>query len=220
MTLLLVASIFLQSVPHPPQLIDLEGLSPAQVGERVLVGKDHREIVFVAKSHDFTMYGHYGVLLAEKPVRRGNSCQRKNWKATFRLPSREWSEGAVVGLQTVTSTEQVAIADATPCELVNFASLDDSISPTEGVSALVRLSDLVVNHATYKLDCSDETGSQLCQRIGDYLMFAVPVRIWRKKRDTVILLSGLGKPAQIMVTLPSGAAKRARLEGTGPPPPC
>jgi hypothetical protein len=219
MQLLWVAALSALQSPEPVQLMDLDGKSPASVGELVLSGKSHREVVAIEKFRGWTFGGHYSVLLYESPLRHGEACKRLMWKATFRLPSEDWRKGTTIGLLSLEETEQVALASDEPCELVEYASLESGMAPDEGIKTLMLLRDLTDNLDAYSIECVDETESSLCRRIEISLRYSAARSIRKSGRDYIVWLSGIGKPDQIHVTLNSSGEKRARIVGKGPPPP-
>lgn len=216
--LILTSLLALQSSP-PIQLTDLEGKPPAAVGDLVLSPREHREIVAVRKFVGWATPHTFSIELVEMPQRQRNICKRKVWKAEFRLPSPEWTEGAEVGLNNTNSVDQIGLVGNVPCEFADYAALEGDLSFDQGESALLRLRDFQANPNGIPFDCVDNTNGHLCSDVWFQLEFATIRLIGRSNDELVVRLSGAGKPEQIVVTFPLLSQQKIRIIGEGPPPP-
>ncbi|WP_047004694.1 hypothetical protein [Aurantiacibacter luteus] len=142
---------------------DLDGLTPAQIGDRALAGLDHEEIVAIEVNRAaLTAQGEHRVLLHELPKRLGEvGCVRTVWDVTL-LDAPDVSERhRQMALAGRRSAKRVAYSPDRPCLFADFVRVS-GISPEQAMAGLAHLAEWRSQERA--LECGDTSGSDICTR--------------------------------------------------------
>lgn len=200
---------------------DLEGLTPAEIGELVLQGLDHGQIIQIEyRSGSMYPFGEHDLLLYQKAERVGdNGCHRLAWSATVldELPVEDAYTQLILDRRR--SSDQVSLSAGVPCLFADYTSLANSVSPDEGLLALSALEGFKSSARAYT--CSDETRGNLClteERVRGQIRQLNAWMVQRAAQGGWVFWMGERGGIVTEVTLPSDTAEPARIERRIPAP--
>lgn len=176
------------------QFMDLEGLSPQEMGGLILGGEKNAEIIEVER-HQFHLQppGFAFLRLYERPTRLNDECQRKQWDVSFHLGLRGMR--GKPGLRNIYATNQVALSPSKPCEFAEYTSISGNLTTELALNALNRLKSIKLGNEPATFDCHDATESNLCKSpeiIRSSLRSAEPWHVKREGSRTILWINSGG----------------------------
>ena len=149
--------------PPAPQYHELDGLTPAEIGDLLLAGEPHGKIVF-AEKHDSIMMpqGVKELALEEMPQSLGTGCTRRRWSVTFapRVEAEETESTPVLFRRR--GYEQVALSEGEPCLFATFVDRSDDLTDREAIDRLERASNVLNNLDAIEIVCRDFSDTDFC----------------------------------------------------------
>lgn len=198
---------------------DMEGKSPAQLGELVLRGEDHgqiTEVSFVENIGPMMPSNEGSIHLKEMPQRIGDGCKRTSFRAYFVIPAEGDPEERWVRFR-VTSQPEVAWSPMIPCVFATYARMMPPLGPADSIKRLGELEAFRKGDRAFA--CRSETSETFCDD-PDRLrrnISRMPVWMILKRRDGTTFW--LGKPGPVVwVVLPSDPDKSAYIAQKIPAP--
>jgi hypothetical protein len=158
---MLAAALLLAAVQEaPPMLAEIRDLPPAQAGERVLAGENHRPIVSTLQPCCM-MAPWYNYHLMEAPVAIAGGCVQVVWQARFVSP--RGGDPPTAALQKVLKFTGVARAIDGTCPAHGYTY---STLPPARVVELLAAWKIVLSSRKTKFECADASPTQLCGGAG------------------------------------------------------
>ena len=152
--MLILAPMFVQAAAT---LGELANLTPAALGDRLLMERTHRPIASVERVQ--TLPGGVEMKLTEQAAPVPGGCVRQVWTADF-MDVPGMAEANRKLIQVNPATEIVPVGP--PCPIAGYIYLDPDVSADRGFATLARLKRFLDDPRPTSATCSDETASSLC----------------------------------------------------------
>jgi len=218
-----LASLFLLAAPaaaeEPVQWETLEGLSPAEIGDLVLEGRDHRQIVEVEeRSHSMNPPGMRELLMRDLPRRTAEGCVRTRWQATFWVGTS--TDPMKTGLwRLLGGYEEISLGERTPCILADYTSLGTGVDVATGLAGLKVLAQIGAGER--ELECVDQTEGNVCRTprmMRDAIRYASAWHVRREGSAMEFWLGIRGMGPVTEVSVPDDPLAKVQIERAYPPP--
>ena len=146
-----------------PQYSDLDRLTPAEIGDLLLVGEPHGEVVFAEKiDAGMLPEGTVQLALEEMPRSLDAGCVRRRWEAMFAAPVESDGRDSSPRLLRRSGYDQVALAKGEPCLFATFVDRSDDLTDREAIDRLERASNVLNNLDAIEIVCRDFSNTDFC----------------------------------------------------------
>ncbi len=217
---MLLVSFLAVIMPSAPTLAEVLQLPPANAGEVILEGKNHKTIKSVVQTTARYSQppGWIQLELIEEARRIAGGCSRKRWIATFQHHENEIPDEAVL-VRTYGRVE-IAPTASQDCSKSSYVGLNSGVDLDDGFAALMKLEDIRSGAAQVAFSCSDLTGSQLCKDTETTRLELAAIEPWMVSFHEGSFELWLGEPGQIVtkVRLGSSSADPVTVARLVPPP--
>ena len=162
---------------------ELEGATPAELGNRLLVGLDHGEIIDIRYPSDpMGIPEERDLLIYELPRPIGaQGCQRIVWEVTVGVEPFGSDVHRDLILARRESRSEVALRREAPCLFARYVQLHE-MSAEEGIAGLQALARFSPGERPYH--CTDDRPASICrdeQAIATFLSRYLPYRIFQRR---------------------------------------
>ncbi len=199
---------------------EMEGKSPAELGDLVLRGEDHGTITQVDYKRNIgpMMPGNEGsILLREAPRRTGDGCMRTSFRASVVVPASDDPERQWVRY-SVTNRTEVAWSPDMPCQFANYANIMAPVTPAEGIEKLGQLD--AFRNGERPFGCASQVSETYCDDFERVRSGLKSLQAWMILKRTDGATLWLGTPGGLVtwVTLPAKTEKPAFVSQKIPAP--
>lgn len=192
--------VLLVTEPAGPMLGELKDLSPAQVGERVLKGRQHDRIAsFRLKAGGgmnapgFTEYE-----LVEAAQRSYDGCVRRRWTVEFSRPPGA-SDAAL--FQEPYSGEDIALPRDGNCEQASYAGVNTGLDWHKALKAMAVFQKIASAEIHVSFNCTNSVNDDLCVSREKTLEQLRTTPAWEVSQSSEGVELWLGHPRQTAVTI-------------------